>query len=48
MIGEITNQLRGRAGKRQVKDAKRGLVHNLGGLGAVASVIVLGKLVPSN
>ena len=41
MIGEITNQLRGRAGKRQVKDAKRGLVHNLGGLGAVASVIVL-------
>ena len=41
MIGEITNQLRGRAGKRQVKDAKRGLVHNLGGLGAVTSVIVL-------
>ena len=41
MIGEITNQLRGRAGKRQVKDAKRGLVHNLGGLGAVTSVIIL-------
>lgn len=41
MIGEITNQLRGRAGKRQVKNAKRGLVHNLGGLGAVTSVIIL-------
>ncbi len=43
MIGEITNQLRGRAGKRQVKDPRRGLVHNLGGLGAVTSVIVLGS-----
>ncbi len=41
MIGEITNQLRGRAGRRQVKQAQRGLVHNLGGLGAVTSVIVL-------
>ncbi len=41
MIGEITNQLRGRAGRRQVKRAKRGLVHNLGGLGAVSGVIVL-------
>ncbi len=41
MIGEITNQLRGRAGRRQVKRAQRGLVHNLGGLGAVTSVIVL-------
>ncbi len=41
MIGEITNQLRGRAGRRQVKDAQRGLVHNLGGLGAVTTVIVL-------
>ncbi|HZY31560.1 MAG TPA: acetyl-CoA acetyltransferase [Candidatus Methylomirabilis sp.] len=43
MIGEITDQLRGRAGKRQVKGATRGLVHNLGGLGAVTSVIVLGS-----
>jgi acetyl-CoA C-acetyltransferase len=41
MIGEITDQLRGRAGRRQVKGAKRGLIHNLGGLGAVTSVIVL-------
>jgi acetyl-CoA C-acetyltransferase len=43
MIGEITNQLRGRAGRRQVKDARLGLIHNLGGLGAVTSVIVLGN-----
>lgn len=43
MIAEITYQLRGRAGRRQVKDARLGLVHNLGGLGAVASVIVLGN-----
>lgn len=43
MIGEITSQLRGRAGKRQVKAPRRGLVHNLGGLGAVTCVIVLGN-----
>ncbi len=43
MIGEIVSQLRGRSGARQVKDAKRGLVHNLGGLGAVTCVIVLGS-----
>jgi acetyl-CoA C-acetyltransferase len=43
MIGEIANQLRGRAGRRQVKDARLGLVHNLGGLGAVTSVIILGS-----
>ncbi|MGH7428660.1 MAG: thiolase C-terminal domain-containing protein, partial [Candidatus Methylomirabilaceae bacterium] len=42
MVGEIVTQLRGRAGARQVKDATRGLVHNLGGLGAVTCVIVLG------
>jgi len=41
MIGEITNQLRGRAGKRQIKAPRRGLVHNLGGLGAVTSVLIL-------
>jgi len=43
MIGEIVGQLRGRAGARQVKDATRGLIHNLGGLGAVTCVIVLGS-----
>jgi acetyl-CoA C-acetyltransferase len=43
MIGEIVGQLRGRAGARQVKNAKRGLIHNLGGLGAVTCVIVLGS-----
>jgi acetyl-CoA C-acetyltransferase len=42
MIVEITTQLRGRAGARQVRAAARGLVHNLGGLGAVSCVIVLG------
>ena len=41
MIGEITNQLRGRAGRRQVKGARQGIVHNLGGLGAVTTVIAL-------
>ncbi len=41
MVTEISNQLRNRAGKRQLKGAKTGLTHNIGGPGAVASVIVL-------
>jgi acetyl-CoA C-acetyltransferase len=42
MIYEVVTQLRQEAGARQVKDAELGLVHNLGGPGAVACVVVLG------
>ncbi len=41
---EIVTQLRGEAGKRQVKGAKIGLTHNVGGSGAVAVVHILGNL----
>jgi acetyl-CoA C-acetyltransferase len=43
MIYEIVTQLRGQAGPRQVKNAGMGLAHNLGGPGAVACVVVLGR-----
>ncbi|CAN5770593.1 acetyl-CoA acetyltransferase [soil metagenome] len=43
MIYEITTQLRGQAGARQVPDPKLGLVHNLGGPGSVSCVVVLGQ-----
>ncbi len=42
MIYEVVTQLRGQAGARQVPKHDLGLVHNLGGPGAVACVIVLG------
>lgn len=42
MIYEVVTQLRGEAETRQIRDAKLGLVHNLGGPGAVACVLVLG------
>jgi len=42
MINDISDQLRGRADKRQVKDAKLGVAHTLGGPGALACVFVLG------
>ena len=35
---EIVSQLRGKAGKRQVKDANVGLTHNVGGTGATVIV----------
>ncbi|NWF92385.1 MAG: thiolase domain-containing protein [Syntrophaceae bacterium] len=38
MAIEITKQLRGEAGQRQVKDAEIGLTHNVGGTGQVAAV----------
>lgn len=38
---EITWQLRGQAGARQVKDAKIGLTHNVGGSGATAIVHIM-------
>ncbi len=40
-IVEITTQLRGEAGLRQVKGAKIGLTHNVGGSGAVTVIHVL-------
>ena len=43
-IGEITNQILGRADKRQVEDVRTGVAHNigLGVCGEVACLIVLG------
>ena len=43
MVTEVVAHLRNDAGKRQVKGAKMGLTHNIGGPGAIASVIVLGN-----
>jgi acetyl-CoA C-acetyltransferase len=45
MIYEVYKQLQGKAGLRQVKNAKLGLTHNLGGLpGAfVAYISILGS-----
>jgi acetyl-CoA acetyltransferase len=43
MVYELTLQLQGRAGQRQVKDAELGLAHNLGGPGAVSCVAILGN-----
>lgn len=39
----IFRQLRGEAGNIQVKDAKIGLVHNIGGVGIYGNVIILGR-----
>ncbi|MCB0220906.1 MAG: acetyl-CoA acetyltransferase [Chrysiogenetes bacterium] len=43
MLYEVTTQLRGQGGERQVKDARLGLAHNVGGPGAVSCVSVLGR-----
>ncbi len=40
-IAEIVMQLRGDAGKRQVKNAETGLAHNVGGSGATVTVHIL-------
>ena len=40
-IVELAEQLRGTAGKRQVKGAKIGLAHNVGGSGTVAVIHIL-------
>lgn len=42
-ITEIVNQLKGLAGKRQIKKAKVGLSHNVGGSGSVTVVHILKK-----
>jgi acetyl-CoA C-acetyltransferase len=41
MVHEIATHLRNQAGERQVKNAKTGMTHNIGGPGAIASVIIL-------
>jgi acetyl-CoA C-acetyltransferase len=43
MIYEVTTQLRGEAGARQVANVHQGLAHNLGGPGSVSCVIILGQ-----
>ena len=43
MIYELTEQLRHRAGDRQVPNARLGLAHNLGGPAAVSCVSILGN-----
>ena len=43
VVADLTHQLLGRCGERQVKGAKRALGHTLGGPGAVSSVFVLSK-----
>ncbi|MCD6573199.1 MAG: thiolase domain-containing protein [Thermoplasmata archaeon] len=43
-VNEIVMQLRGEAGKRQVKDAEIGLTHNVGGSGGTAVVHILGVI----
>ena len=40
MTAEIVKQLRGECGKRQVKGAKTGLSHNVGGSGQFVAVHV--------
>ena len=42
MVKHVADQILGRAGEMQVKGAKLGLAHTLGGPGAVACVIILG------
>ena len=43
MIANIHDQLLGRAGRMQVKNARMGLAHNLGGPGAVSAVALLSQ-----
>ena len=40
-VYEIVEQLRGEAGNRQVDSAKRGLAHNVGGVGGTAVVHIM-------
>lgn len=41
MIAELTDHIVGRAGERQVKGARRGLAHNLGGPGVISMVTIV-------
>jgi acetyl-CoA C-acetyltransferase len=40
-VAELVEQLRGRAGKRQIENVRVGLAHNVGGSGATAAVHIL-------
>lgn len=42
-VNEIVIQLQGKAGKRQKKNCKTGLVHNMAAAGTSSTVIILGK-----
>jgi acetyl-CoA C-acetyltransferase len=42
MLAEVTKQIQGRAEGAQVKNARLGLAHNLGGPGSVSAVTILG------
>jgi len=42
MIYEVYKQLQGKAGKRQIKNAKVGMAHNLGGTPQVCCITILG------
>jgi acetyl-CoA C-acetyltransferase len=41
MVAEITDQVTGRGGDRQVEGARTGLAHTLGGPGVIASVVIV-------
>jgi len=43
-VYEVVNQLRKRCGRRQVKNPKIGLCHNIGGAGGSVTVIIFKKL----
>ena len=43
---ELTRQLRGECGERQVKDAKVGIAHGPGGMFAAASTLIAGNVIP--
>ncbi|MFH1422186.1 MAG: acetyl-CoA acetyltransferase [Planctomycetota bacterium] len=42
MVYEVTRQLQGKTGERQLPKANIGLAHNIGGPGAVSSVTIIG------
>ena len=43
MIADIVDQMRGRSGDRQLKNADVGLAHTLGGPGGISCVFILGR-----
>ncbi|MFQ5873239.1 MAG: thiolase, partial [Dehalococcoidia bacterium] len=45
-IIELTRQLRGEAGERQVKDAKTGIAHGPGGMFSAASTLIASSEIP--